>query len=72
LSHDVDVIIVGSGPAGVSAAFPLLESGVRVLMVDGGRQPDVALPEQDFLTARFDEARQWKWMIGEQYHALVQ
>lgn len=31
-----DVIIIGSGPAGVSAAYPLVESGHKVLMVDGG------------------------------------
>lgn len=29
-----DVIIIGSGPAGVSAAWPLVESGARVLMLD--------------------------------------
>jgi choline dehydrogenase-like flavoprotein len=32
-----DVLIVGSGPAGVAAAFPLLERGLRVAMVDGAR-----------------------------------
>lgn len=30
-----DVLIVGSGPAGVAAAFPLLERGLKVVMVDG-------------------------------------
>ncbi|MGO7493765.1 NAD(P)-binding protein, partial [Rhizobium ruizarguesonis] len=29
-------IIIGSGPAGVSAAFPLIAAGRRVLMLDGG------------------------------------
>ncbi|MGP9820442.1 GMC oxidoreductase [Salinarimonas sp. NSM] len=33
------VIIVGSGPAGVSAAHALLESGVRVLVIDNGTGP---------------------------------
>ena len=32
-----DVIIIGSGPAGISAAWPLVVSGVRVLMIDGGK-----------------------------------
>ena len=40
-----DVIVVGSGPAGVSAAFPLVESGLRVLMVDGGETPSVGVPD---------------------------
>jgi choline dehydrogenase-like flavoprotein len=31
-----DVVIVGSGPAGVHAAYPLVEAGLRVAMVDGG------------------------------------
>ena len=38
MSVDFDIIIVGSGPAGISAAFPLVESGLNVLMVDGGKQ----------------------------------
>ncbi|MGA2128891.1 MAG: FAD-dependent oxidoreductase, partial [Xanthobacteraceae bacterium] len=37
--HDADIVIIGSGPAGVSAAFPLVETGLRVLMIDGaGRE----------------------------------
>jgi len=32
---DADIVIIGSGPAGVSAAFPLVETGLRVLMIDG-------------------------------------
>jgi choline dehydrogenase-like flavoprotein len=32
---DADVIVIGSGPAGVSASFPLIEAGRRVLMIDG-------------------------------------
>ena len=31
-----DVIIVGSGVAGVSCAFPLVEAGLKVLMIDKG------------------------------------
>ncbi|NEJ82196.1 FAD-dependent oxidoreductase, partial [Rhizobium leguminosarum] len=33
---DAEFIIIGSGPAGVSAAFPLIAAGRRVLMLDGG------------------------------------
>jgi choline dehydrogenase-like flavoprotein len=32
---DAEILIIGSGPAGVSAAFPLVEAGRRVLMIDG-------------------------------------
>lgn len=70
MSPDFDVIVVGSGPAGVSAAFPLVEAGLRVLIVDGGKQSVVLPPEEGFLSARSTDARQWKWMIGEDFHAL--
>lgn len=70
MNPEFDIIIVGSGPAGISAAFPLVESGLRVLMVDGGERPDVQLPEKDFLSARTGDFEQWKWMIGESYYAL--
>jgi len=37
MSEDrADVVVIGSGPAGVSAALPLVEAGRRVIMVDGG------------------------------------
>ena len=65
-----DVIIVGSGPAGVSAALPLVEAGLSVLMVDGGQKADILAPTQTFLTARIDDNEQWKWMIGKKFHAL--
>lgn len=31
-----DVIVVGSGPAGVSTAYPLIKAGLRVAIIDGG------------------------------------
>lgn len=70
LIPDFDVIVVGSGPAGVSAALPLVEAGLRVLMVDGGKHPGVLPPEMDFLSARTNDSEQWKWMVGEDFHAL--
>ena len=70
MSSDFDVIIVGSGPSGVSAAFPLVKSGLSVLMVDGGRQANITLPTQSFLESRADDENQWKWMIGKDFHAL--
>jgi choline dehydrogenase-like flavoprotein len=34
ISTDADFIVIGSGPAGVSAAIPLVEAGRRVVMID--------------------------------------
>lgn len=36
MSLKYDCIIIGGGPAAVSAAFPLVEAGLEVLMLDGG------------------------------------
>nr|BFD44629.1 hypothetical protein FFPRI1PSEUD_61280 [Pseudomonas sp. FFPRI_1] len=69
---DFDVIIVGSGPAGVSSAFPLLEAGLRVLMVDGGSTARLAPPSGHFLDLRRHDTSQWHWMIGQDFHALRQ
>ena len=44
--HCNDVIVIGSGPAGVSAAWALLDAGVRVLMLDASGSR-IAAPAQD-------------------------
>lgn len=72
MTQDYDVIIVGSGPAGVSAAFPLVQSGLRVLMVDGGHKEAIQPPEIDYLTARVSDSNQHKWIVGDDYYALRQ
>jgi choline dehydrogenase-like flavoprotein len=72
MRDDFDVLIVGSGPAGVSAAFPLLDAGLRVLMVDGGREGRVAPPSGQLLELRQRDLRQWTWMVGQDFHALRQ
>ena len=70
MTPEFDVIVVGSGPAGVSAAFPLLEAGLRVLLVDGGRLPTLAPPSDRYLLARRENSEQWRWMLGADFHAL--
>ncbi|NQW01893.1 MAG: GMC family oxidoreductase [Rhodospirillales bacterium] len=69
-----DVIIIGSGPAGVSAAWPLLEAGLAVLMVDQGRtaKPDAIAAEGGSLhDLRTGDGGQWKRFLGEDFSALV-
>ena len=37
MAYDADAIVVGSGPSGVSVTLPMLEAGMRVLLLDGGK-----------------------------------
>lgn len=68
--YDFDVIVVGSGPAGVSAAFPLVNAGLNVLMVDGGKEQKMNPPIKKNLDLRLHDKNQWKWMLGEDLYAL--
>jgi choline dehydrogenase-like flavoprotein len=64
-----DVIIVGSGPAAVSAAWPLVESGCSVMMLDAAEQsvPDPPLADiNDFY--RGDRA--WRHAFGDNFAGL--
>lgn len=65
-----DILIVGSGPAGVSAAFPLVEAGLSVLMVDGGSINPDSYPKEDLLTWRQNNSEQYLRMIGEDFYSL--
>jgi choline dehydrogenase-like flavoprotein len=53
-----DIVVIGSGPAGVSAALPLVEAGRRVVMIDSGRDTD---PPAD---------APWRRMLGAHLEAL--
>lgn len=68
---DFDVIVVGSGPAGVSATFPLVEAGLKVLLVDGGRNIRLKPPAMPYLVHRAEDNNQWEWMVGRDYHSLL-
>ncbi len=63
---DADVIIIGSGPAGVHAAETLVHGGASVLMLDGGNRPsDASNPLTDFVGLRTDRVDQWRWFLGD-------
>jgi choline dehydrogenase-like flavoprotein len=53
-----DCVVIGSGPAGVSAAFPLVEAGRRVVMIDGGSDPEAQATSP------------WQRMLGAHLEAL--
>ena len=65
-----DVVIVGSGVAGVSAAIPLVEAGLNVVMIDGGIDPEQSAPSGRLYDIRTRVADQWKLFVGKQFQAL--
>ena len=65
-----EVIIVGSGPAGVSAAWPLLEAGVAVTMIDAASEtPLPSPPRGDIGCFRYDPSR-WEVQFSRNFSAL--
>ncbi len=69
--NDADAIVVGSGPSGVSVAFPLVESGMRVIVLDGGRERDERLvPHGAYHDVRRRDSEQWRLFLGQELEAL--
>lgn len=60
-----DIIVVGSGPAGVSAAWPLVEAGVRVLMLDASDGVPLPAPPRHASPAAWgDDPDRWRHELG--------
>jgi choline dehydrogenase-like flavoprotein len=64
---DSDVLVIGSGPAGVHAADVLLKAGKSVVMIDGGKTaPDMSgSPTDNFAEVRKYEGHQADWFLGK-------
>ena len=60
---DAEFLIIGSGPAGVSAAVPLIAAGRRVLMIDGAGDAPLPRP-RDAVAPTLDD------MLGDDLEAL--
>ncbi|HEX3551358.1 MAG TPA: GMC oxidoreductase [Candidatus Elarobacter sp.] len=60
------IVIVGSGPAGVSAAWPLLDAGLDVHLIDPGvvRAEPSALDARSFTERRETDDEQWRVFLG--------
>jgi choline dehydrogenase-like flavoprotein len=65
LAARADVIVIGSGPAGVSAAWPLVGSGVRVLMLDASAAPLPSRTDYENLAALRADPERWKSELGQ-------
>lgn len=73
-----DVVIVGSGPAGVHAAYPLVEAGLQVTIIDGGlnTKKQASEPENfsdNYFSAAghaYDLLRKSSYVFYKTYHLL--
>lgn len=68
-----DCIVVGSGPAGVNAAAPLVESGWNVTMLDVGNEPrrdDPRIPSRPFSEIRHSDFDQHRYFLGDRFEGI--
>ncbi len=66
---EAEFIIVGSGPAGVNAAWPLVRAGRSVVMIDAAETALPAPPRGDVHTLRLDRNR-WRRVLGADFETL--
>jgi choline dehydrogenase-like flavoprotein len=64
-----DVVIIGSGPGGVSSAWPLVEAGLRVILLDGasGQVPE---PPRMNISAFRRHPMNWRHAFGDDFSGL--
>lgn len=68
-----DVLVVGSGASGVNAAVPLTEAGLRVTMVDYGkedRQYGDLVPSAPFSQVRRFDEDQHLYFLGREFEGI--
>jgi hypothetical protein len=68
----VDIVVVGSGPAGVNAAKKAVDDGLEVTLIDVGLdEPELraSIPPQPFATLRSSDPGQRRYFLGEEYEA---
>jgi choline dehydrogenase-like flavoprotein len=66
-----DVLVIGSGPSGVSCGRALADSGVRVLIVDPGAPCDAPEPDRpDLGRVRLGHPRKADFLLGGRLQAL--
>ncbi|MGQ0800639.1 MAG: FAD-dependent monooxygenase [Pseudomarimonas sp.] len=64
------VVVVGSGPAGVSAALALRRRGIPVHLLEAGGTQRPAPPAGAYLDLRRSDHTQWLWQVGNAGESL--
>jgi choline dehydrogenase-like flavoprotein len=70
IAIEADAVIIGSGPAGVSAAWPLVEAGFSVVMLDAAARPTPEPPAMD-LTEFRRSGDGWRHAYGDDLCGLA-
>src|SRR5205085_191951 len=68
-----DVIVVGSGASGVHAAYPLVEAGCKVAMLDVGNEDTVygpLIPQTSFVDIRRSDPQQHRYLLGDRLEGI--
>lgn len=66
---ETEILIVGSGPAGINAAWPLVLAGRSVVMIDADSRPLPSSPETSLGELRYHPHR-WQHVFGEDLGGL--
>lgn len=69
ISTQWDAIVVGAGPAGLTAVRTLLEGGWRVCLLDAGERPAPLPPRMDLWVFRQNPCH-WRWFLGDRLESF--
>ncbi len=71
MTASADIVVIGSGPAGISCCWPLVEAGRRVLLIDpGGSANEPAAGRPHLAEVRAGHAQKADWLLGPELRAL--
>jgi hypothetical protein len=68
-----DILIVGSGASAVHAAYPLVEAGLSVSMLDFGNEDRLyrpLVPEAPFFHVRRTDPQQHRYFLGDRFEGI--
>jgi choline dehydrogenase-like flavoprotein len=69
--NSLDVLIVGSGPAGISVAWPLVKAGLAVTMFEANNGELPASPLATSYTAWRNNPNRWRDVLGSDLKGLI-
>lgn len=68
--NNAEVLIIGSGPAGINVAWPLVTSGISVVMVDGSNNNIPNPPSNTTIGNLRKSADGWRYFLGDGLEGL--